>query len=441
MRRVLLALCMVVLPGCGSGVSGQQIPLPGGGHAYDLRCPGGLRSCQAKADQLCTRGHDVLRSDASGQLLVRCRGENQPLAAAPSATLPAPAATAERTVDQIVRAVRQSVYLVTTPIGRGTGFAIRGGRIVTNLHLVSGQYVIAVTDAQGQRRQVVGVRGFDSERDLAILDAGIAPSPGLDLAQPELPAAGVPVIVVGHPQSSQRPVSSGVISGIRSVGPELSLLQIDAPIALASSAGPVLNHEGKVIALLVGTPTSGGNLNAALPVRYVKDSLTASTGLITMSTFAAITAQPAAPSTASRRKKPAFPGAVAGLAFGMSITEAQQVCKSRLSGGASFATCSMEPVPIPFVNNNVSMRFESGRLRRIYLRISSWDDVTTAMLAKYGPPNLVEVRNGGSFAPGSIWKKATASRVTWWLEGGTLVVFSLDGRDLALIYISSADER
>jgi hypothetical protein len=167
--------------------------------------------------------------------------------------------------------------------------------------------------------------------------------------------------------------------------------------------------------------------------------------LITMSTFAAITApfvpRPRwLPEPIEAKKRRAFPISVAGFSFGMSIPDAQQACNGKLAGDHSFATCSFKPVDVSYANNHVSMRFESGRLTRVYLRGNSWDDVTSATLARYGQPALVEIRNGGSWDAIKGWKKGTASRATWWLDGGMLVVFSQDGRDLALIYVSAVPE-
>jgi hypothetical protein len=405
-RRVTLALYLIVLPACARGVSAQQAPGQQGGFGHGGAPPQG----------------------------------------APAATVArAAGAPSPRTPEQILRAARQSLYVVGTPAGNSTGFCIKNGRVVTSLQGVLGHSAIWVTDAQGQKRQVTSVRAFDSDHDLAILDAGVALSPGLELAQPELPAAGAPVVVLGNPQSAPNAVANAVVGNVRTVSPTLSLLQIDGPIPQGSAGGPVLSADGKVVGVLIDSYATGKSPSFAVPIRYLKERLARTKIWITMSTFAAITA-PALPpprwlSTASERKPQAFPISVAGFAFGMSIPDAEHACNGKLTGDPSFATCSFEPVDIPFANNNVSIRFESGRLTRVYLRGNSWDDVTRAMLAKYGKPGLVEARNGGSWDPSAGWKKGTPSRATWWLDGGMLVVFSQDGRDLALIYTSTPQER
>jgi S1-C subfamily serine protease len=396
-RTVTLAFLMVVVPACASGVSTRQIPLPGGS-------PGGASAHAAPQET---------SANAAG-------------------------ASAQGTPEQIRHAVRQSLYLVSTPAGNSTGFCLRNGRIATSLHALLGHSTIWVTDVRGQKRRVESVRAFDSDHDLAILDAGAGLSPGLELAQPEIPTVGAPLVVLGNPQSAPNPVSNGTLGSVRTVSPALTLLQIDAPLPPGSSGAPVLNSQGQVVGVIAGAFATAQDPKLAIPVRYLRDSLARLKQWITMSTFAAITApalpQPRWLSPASGQKQNAFPISVAGFAFGMSIPDAEHACKGKLTGDQNFATCSFKPVDVPFANNNVSIRFESGRLIRVYLRGASWDDVTRAMLTKYGKPGLVEVRNGGSWDPSSDWKKGSASRATWWLDGGTLVVFSQDGRDLALIY-------
>jgi len=395
-RTVTLAFLVVVLPACARGVSAQQAPVPG--------------------------------------------------ASAPVAPpVNAAGAPAQRPPGEIGHAGRESVYLVSTPAGNSTGFLLRNGRIATSLQALLGQATIWVTDVQGRKRRVESVRAFDSDHDLAILEAGTGLSPGLALAQPEMPTVGAPVVVLNNPQSAPNPVSRGMLGSVRIVSPALTLLQIDAPVPPSSAGGPVLNSEGQVVGVIAGAFATAQNPTLAVPVRYLRDSLAKLKTWITMSTFAAITAPVLPPprwlSPAPGQKHHAFPIAVAGFAFGMSIPDAEHACNGKLTGDQNFATCPFEPVDDPLANNNVSIRFESGRLSRVYLRGASWDDVTRAMLAKYGKPNLVEARNGERWDPSSTWKKATPSRATWWLDGGTLVVFSQEGRDLALIYTPLPEQR
>ena len=411
MQRAGLALVLLMLPACARSALGPEVP-PLGGNASAPAQPSAV-----------------------------------PLG-------PAAAAPSQKTPEQFAQAARQSVLVVSTPAGQGTGFSLRNGRVVTSLRTVMGHSIIFVTDAHGQRRQVSSVRTFDSERDLAILNVGAPPLPGLELGPPELPAAGEKVVVLRSPPSpasaaSSPPgapssVSNAVVGGARSVSTQLTLLQIDGPIPKNSFGAPVLNVEGKVVAVL-GDAAGTSHPNLALPVHYLKDSLAKAKDLITMSTFGAITAPFIPPprwlpAASDAKKRRAFPISVAGFAFGMSVPDAHQACNGKLTGDPNFATCSFKPVDVPYANNHVSMRFEAGRLTRVYLRGNSWDDVASATLSRYGQPGLVENRNGGSWDPASGWKKGTASRATWWLDGGMLVVFSQDGRDLALIYVSAGPD-
>jgi len=86
-------------------------------------------------------------------------------------------------------------------------------------------------------------------------------------------AVGDEVFVVGNPYGLEGTLSQGIMSGLRSVGPD-SLLQITAPISPGSSGGQVLNSQGEVIGVAVATLTDGQNLNFAIPVSYLKAFLT-----------------------------------------------------------------------------------------------------------------------------------------------------------------------
>src|SRR5688572_17626286 len=204
--------------------------------------------------------------------------------------------------------------------------------------------IIFLTDAHGQRRQVSSVRTFDSERDLAILNVGAPPLPGLELGPPELPPVGEKVVILGSTKGSAGAagaVSSAVVGGIRSVSTQLTLLQIDGRTPPGSAGAPVLNSEGKVVAVLRDAAGASQNPQLALPVHYLKDSMARAKDLITMSTFAAITApfvpRPRwLPEPIEAKKRRAFPISVAGFSFGMSIPDAQQACNGKLAGDHSF---------------------------------------------------------------------------------------------------------
>jgi S1-C subfamily serine protease len=168
----------------------------------------------------------------------------------------------------VFRAVSPSVFLIEV-LDRsgnvssiGSAFLIDGGRLVTNAHVVEGGTPHLRT---GPARIPVEVERVDVENDLAVLRATVTlDAPALRLGS-GTPAIGSEVFALGNPQGLERSISVGLLSGVREVGPN-TLLQVTAPVSPGSSGGPVVDRDGVVIGVTVGTIESGQNLNFAVPV-------------------------------------------------------------------------------------------------------------------------------------------------------------------------------
>jgi putative serine protease PepD len=142
-------------------------------------------------------------------------------------------------------------------ISSGSGFVLDGdGRIVTNAHVVSGVTSVQVTFADG-RSVSARVVGKDEETDLAVL--AVSPD-GLDLRPLELGDSssvetGDRVVAVGNPAGYPPTAGSGRISGagrrVEVAGGYVidDLLETDAVIEPASSGGPLIGSDGRVIGI------------------------------------------------------------------------------------------------------------------------------------------------------------------------------------------------
>ena len=142
-------------------------------------------------------------------------------------------------------------------ISSGSGFVLDGdGRIVTNAHVVSGVTSVQVTFADG-RSVAAQVVGKDEETDLAVL---VVPPEGLDLRPLELGDSstvqpGDRVVAVGNPAGYPPTAGTGRISGagrrVEVPGGYVidDLLETDAVIEPASSGGPLLGPDGRVIGI------------------------------------------------------------------------------------------------------------------------------------------------------------------------------------------------
>ncbi len=206
-----------------------------------------------------------------------------------------PAPRTRLTVKQIVE--RSKPAIVRVEVGRdrvGTGFAVSpDGLIATNLHVVAGATEISVRMLDGATYAVARIAAYDPSRDLALLDIDPgAPIPSLTLGDSDKVAAGDPVIAIGNPLGVlDYTVSDGLISSVRVVStepPELTLLQISAPISQGSSGGPLFNPFGEVIGVSTAIFTGGQNLNFGVPSKYVA-ALLAQPAPMSLEEFAAAT--------------------------------------------------------------------------------------------------------------------------------------------------------
>jgi S1-C subfamily serine protease len=160
------------------------------------------------------------------------------------------------------------------PLSLGSGFFIKPGVIATNLHVVARATRGSVKlIGQSARHQIQGVLAVDKESDPILLSAPtLKQVPILQLtASPEV-SIGDEVFAIGNPQGLEGTISSGIVSGIRSIG-TISLIQITAPISPGSSGGPVLSTHGEVIGVAVATFKGGQNLNFAISSQHLKGLL------------------------------------------------------------------------------------------------------------------------------------------------------------------------
>ncbi len=173
----------------------------------------------------------------------------------------------------------------------GTGFVVDAeGAIATNLHVVVGASEIKVRTLDGTVLTVPRVLALDPDHDLAIIDVDPRqPLPVLRLGDSDQVAAGDPVIAIGNPLGVlDYTVSDGLISSVRAISPELTLLQISAPISQGSSGGPLFNSSGEVIGVATAIFNEGQNLNFGVPSNYVRQ-LSLARRPMTVAEFAELT--------------------------------------------------------------------------------------------------------------------------------------------------------
>ena len=191
---------------------------------------------------------------------------------------PAQADSPTLTPAQIAQAATPSVVLIKTPIGLGSGFIVTAdGKIVTNFHVIRDVNQATVTTADGKAYQDVEVMALDPARDLAVLRTAARTPRPLILGDSGQVQPGEHVVAIGNPLGFGDTVSDGLLSAVRKL-PQITLLQISAPISHGSSGGPVFNDHGQVIGVSALVVAGGQNLNFAIPINAVKGMLAGDKG-------------------------------------------------------------------------------------------------------------------------------------------------------------------
>jgi S1-C subfamily serine protease len=163
------------------------------------------------------------------------------------------------------------------PVAQGTGFLVsKDGRIVTNYHVIKGASSAIVKLPDGAFYDVDGVVAFDKARDLAVIKAHGQNFRVVTLGNSDRVQVGEEIVAIGSPLSLESTVSSGIVSGIRTIKEEGGkFLQVTAPISPGSSGGPLFNMAGEVVGITTLYLKGGENLNFAIPVNDAKLLLSA----------------------------------------------------------------------------------------------------------------------------------------------------------------------
>ena len=137
--------------------------------------------------------------------------------------------------------------------GRGSGFVTAEGTVVTNAHNLRGREV-TVTFADG-RVATATVSGVDADGDLAVLSVDTTGATPLPLTATAAPTPGQIVFALGAVPGGGSRVSLGLVSAagreFRSAGGRrvADAVEHTAPLAPGSSGGPVLDADGRVVAV------------------------------------------------------------------------------------------------------------------------------------------------------------------------------------------------
>jgi len=156
----------------------------------------------------------------------------------------------------VVEEAIESIPLVTTPLGSGSGVVVHeSGLVLTNKHVIEHGEIARLKFRSGEC--VAQVLRVHETADLALLKTH-APQPELQRPLPfreEQVKLGEPVLALGHPNRHLETVNAGIVSGLQyhQIGEEAEsrqrFVRIDAAINSGNSGGPTLDQSGKIIGI------------------------------------------------------------------------------------------------------------------------------------------------------------------------------------------------
>jgi serine protease Do len=176
-----------------------------------------------------------------------------------------------------VRVFRDLFYRVVPVQGMGSGFIIdEGGYVLTNNHVIAGAREIAVTLSDGRVFQG-RLEGTCRSADVAVIKIEGENLTSVALGDSDKLRVGQRVFAIGNPFGlvGGPTVTSGVISAVnRTIHSERGafegLVQTDAAINPGNSGGPLIDIEGKVVAINTAIIPFAQGIGFAIPINAAK---------------------------------------------------------------------------------------------------------------------------------------------------------------------------
>lgn len=190
----------------------------------------------------------------------------------PAAASPSGGTAGGMDVQAVLAAIEPAVVQVTAQtrsgVSTGTGFVISAdGEILTNAHVVEGGTTVKVRLPGESTARTVRVVGADAAADVALLQLdGVSGLKAANLGSMNDVKVGDPVVAIGYALGlrGDPTVTTGIVSATdRTLGDLTGLIQTDAAINPGNSGGPLVDAQGRVIAINTAKlDTSGDGRNA-----------------------------------------------------------------------------------------------------------------------------------------------------------------------------------
>lgn len=151
----------------------------------------------------------------------------------------------------------------------GSGFIVGPGYILASGHQADQASRLTVQFQNGAMvpASILSVSGA---LDLALLQIALQEAEPLSFAASDSPKVGESVMAIGCPFGLNHSASQGIISAPERVLGERPVLQTDVSINPGNSGGPLLNKQGEVVGVVLGTLQDARGIAFAVPSREVK---------------------------------------------------------------------------------------------------------------------------------------------------------------------------
>ncbi len=194
----------------------------------------------------------------------------------------------DKSTDEILDKNSKAIAVITIydkkgeQLGQGSGFFInKDGVLATNYHVVKGADISTITAQLSATRAIYiakNIIGEDEKKDIALLQFDAKDTPYVQLGDSSKIKSGQKVIAIGAPLGLGNTVSEGIISNPERQMGGAKFIQFTAPISPGSSGGGLFDKRGTVIGVTAGSMPGtkdepGQNLNFAVPINLVRDSL------------------------------------------------------------------------------------------------------------------------------------------------------------------------